>query len=1144
MAEGATATRGLVVEFVPDLASVLPAVDGYLADRSGRDLFETDHIIVPNAGVKAWLLQQIADRTGCTTAADGSTRGDGIAMNIDVGFLGALDGFLGRVRGSVDPWDVEHLTMSVLRVISRPDPLFADQVERLGGGLKAARAIADRFDRYNARRPAMVEEWEKGNAVLSPEVGAAVGDAGRAGEHMVNLPPLAAEDMWQYVLWRRVRDEVRSEPWPVVVRRVITADGPGGHNVALPPRLLVVGLQTLSVRHARALDALARWVPVRVVMVHPSPHLATRWAEAAASVPFTPGIAPLHDPNERFDDTVDPLVESWLRGAREMQMVLASQGVRCTVQSATGAVPRTSLLDRVKATVLTGTAGSSPLGPADMSLRIHRAHNLARQVEVVRDAVLHALVDIERLEPHDIVILCADIAAAAPLVKSAFAKEYVVGGQPRTVPVVVADRSLRQVDPGSQLLADLVRAVRGRFPVSDVLAVATSPVVIRHFQAGADDIAAWRRFIDNAVVRWGLDADQRARRGVSLGVPAHTWALAIERALLGAVLDDGEPRPELGGVVPMGNLDSADVRPVAVLARIVSVLAALEEATTTGERTVTEWCATVEDALCGLCDPSTGGLDDALAALTSMSAAVPTDADDIPVRFDHFADLLVELVEQAPGRQPLRTGAVTVTSMIPLRGVPFKVVCLVGFDEGTVAAGDAEGDDLAERQHFVGDIDPRLDGRRAILDAVCAAAERVVITCNGRNIKDNKELPLVTPLAELVDLCVRCGVRIVDDVPEIEHLHPRHFLSPRNFRHGEVVPNLVWSHDTVTAAALGGGRTPTPAAAAGTAVPPAVGETPYARLERLRRNPLRTFLNDGLRIDTWKEKPEDEPATVPLQVDNDGIVELAQDLLAARLSGFSDTAWRKVQETTGNLPVGEYKEPVAGHAKAIVDSLEAVALGWGFALAVVETLQISVPVGPTTVTGSVLVHRTSENRLVLNPFLRGGRELSVEAAALVLVALRASGEVFDGALVLSHHAKDRKAQVRFVELDTSITHTAAAARVAQLVGLLHRAEAAPFPMFRDTWSCLSDPDPGVAVHEFDDYLRSDSYPSSPESLLYGPRPKFDAVYPVGGIERRFFSDLALAVPRRDTAAGKAAGSVRPPNPSKTVKTLTTRYVFA
>ena len=96
---------------------------------------------------------------------------DGIAANLNIGYLGALDSLIGRTSIDNDPWSVSALTMAVLAVISQPDPAFDDQVERLGGGLRAARAIADQFDRYNARRPSMVVEWEKGNATLAPELG-------------------------------------------------------------------------------------------------------------------------------------------------------------------------------------------------------------------------------------------------------------------------------------------------------------------------------------------------------------------------------------------------------------------------------------------------------------------------------------------------------------------------------------------------------------------------------------------------------------------------------------------------------------------------------------------------------------------------------------------------------------------------------------------------------------------------------------------------------------------------------------------------------------------------------------------------------------------------------------------------------------
>ncbi|MFY8239327.1 MAG: exodeoxyribonuclease V subunit gamma, partial [Ilumatobacteraceae bacterium] len=172
--------NGLSVSFVESLDDLVQPVVDYLTHApAGRDIFEVDHIIVPNAGVRAWLLQKIASNVG--VSAIGS---DGIAANLNIGYLGALDSLIGRTSINDDPWSVSALTMSVLAVISHSDVVYDDQVERLGGGLRAARAIADQFDRYNARRPSMIVEWEKGNATLAP----AVGEVFDGNEHVINTP--------------------------------------------------------------------------------------------------------------------------------------------------------------------------------------------------------------------------------------------------------------------------------------------------------------------------------------------------------------------------------------------------------------------------------------------------------------------------------------------------------------------------------------------------------------------------------------------------------------------------------------------------------------------------------------------------------------------------------------------------------------------------------------------------------------------------------------------------------------------------------------------------------------------------------------------------------------------------------------------
>jgi len=56
------------------------------------------------------------------------------------------------------------------------------------------------------------------------------------------------------------------------------------------------------------------------------------------------------------------------------------------------------------------------LDPEDRNLQVHACHGRARQVEVVRDAILCLLADDPTLEPRDIVVMCPDIEVFAPLI--------------------------------------------------------------------------------------------------------------------------------------------------------------------------------------------------------------------------------------------------------------------------------------------------------------------------------------------------------------------------------------------------------------------------------------------------------------------------------------------------------------------------------------------------------------------------------------------------------------------------------------------------------------------------------------------------------------------------------------------------------
>ena len=797
---------GLNVVLVSSLAEALSPVAGALSDvHPDTDLFRPEYVIVPTAGVRAWLISELATRLGVGTKGN-----DGVVANVTVGYLGLLDRIVGLDESaSKDAWSIENMTAHLLRIFTTSaDPYHRRLMDNHGGPLRAARHMADRFDRYAARRPLMIAAWENGAPVLSPQADSALVD----GE----VVPPALDQRWrgQFDLWRDLRSSVGEPPPPVVRRRMLEAISEDNRPGSLPERLHVVGLQSISLAHLEVLRAIGRVCRVDVYFVHPSPALARATSAALDSVDVTVGRLPLRPVDHELPDGFDPFVGSWLRGATDLQKVLASQGVDvdAIVDDAIAPASHQSpgLLGRIRALVVNGGAAKpAEWDPSDQSLRIHRCHHLYRQVEVLFEALAHAFRDLPDLRPHEVVVLCADIAAAEPLLRGVFDRSVVtIDGKRLRIPLVVADRSLRQTSDAVNLLGELLDIGDSRFTVGDVLSIATNPLVTSSLGATNEDTATWRRIIDDSRVRWGTDVEHRRTLGFDSGDDAHTWLVALRRALLGAMLAEGPPAFERGGIVPMSDLEVSDISSLSRLVHLFGILTDFESARRI-DRPIVEFCDLVERALVGLGGSDSADLGHALEVLGSVRRGLGVASDK--VAYSEFASLVGATIDGAPGSQPLRTGAVTATSLVPLRGVPYRVICLIGFDDGATSVVESESGDLTDAQRFIGDIDARIDQRRTILDVLMSASDRVIITCNGRSIKNNTPVPMVTPLQELSDVCLRLGVPTFqspagETCAAIEIIHPRHAVSESNFVPGGIISGAVWSSDAVARDLLSSGN--------------------------------------------------------------------------------------------------------------------------------------------------------------------------------------------------------------------------------------------------------------------------------------------------------------------------------------------------
>jgi exodeoxyribonuclease V gamma subunit len=188
-----------------------------------------------------------------------------------------------------------------------------------------------------------------------------------------------------------------------------------------------------------------------------------------------------------------------------------------------------------------------------------------------------------------------------------------------------------------------------------MMTVATSPLVLEHLRLNSETVEVWERYIERTNIRWGLDAQQRIRNGLHAGaIEAHSWKLGLERMILGAVLPDASAKSELGGVVPLADVDLADVDNIAALISIFNTVLQLDGASTSNH-SVGTWCDMLETALIELCGEDSDELAIPFQQIDTLRAA----ANETPVPFNDVKVLVTDILSSAAGRQPLRTGAVS-----------------------------------------------------------------------------------------------------------------------------------------------------------------------------------------------------------------------------------------------------------------------------------------------------------------------------------------------------------------------------------------------------------------------------------------------------------------------------------------------------
>jgi exodeoxyribonuclease V gamma subunit len=755
----------------------------------------------------------------------------------------------------------------------------------------------------------------------------------------------------------------------------------------------------------------------------------------------------------------------------------------------------------------------------------------------LHDALLHAFDELPNLEPHEIVILCADMATSAPILQSIFGREVEVAdkdGSSRivTIPLVVADRGLREVSEGARLLSVVLEAMSSRASRTSVMNVLAVDAVLSNMSLTREVFEIWHQLLDRTGMKWGLDASHRAQQGlVAAAGETYTWLSTVQQSLLGVLLPDAKPVEELGGVIPLDDLDTADVDAVAALSYLLSLLMECE-VNTRVQRSVSEWCSLLEELLVALCGVNSDALVEPLKVLRSLrtSTQLIGSGSTTTVPFDEFATIVVERVEATPGRQPLRTGAVTATSFVPLRSVPFRVVCILGYDDAVVSVKEIEGDDLTGRQRFIGTSDSRIDTRRTFLDAMLAATDRFIVTCIGKSIKNNAPVPFITPLAEFVDMCLDADSSAEEPKVKMRRLvfdHPRHAMSANNFIVDKVVPGMVWGHNNASFTA--GSVVGTANASQSSTVTPFNVEQPEVvtidELIKVLDYPEDFFLKT-VGVSKWVDKVEADTALLPVDVDVRRLRELWNELRelseatsssssrsSKRFKSDETSAWQTLKKERGAVPVGVLGDDALNNAQTLLDEAVALTKQWGFPTMVETECEISLQLPNGVVEGTVSYFETKE--LAGFAGLYGVDRMHSRAAVLLLL-LAAQGVIKHSTILYGYDDKANEIKVNNVFFEKALTQEDALRRLAELIDAVHIARTIPAVEFGGTVKAIIAADASGDEEKspefaFDKFVASDKYGKSLERRLFGEEPKYSDVFATDGAIQKFWSTLMGAV---------------------------------
>lgn len=751
----ATASSGLTLHTSNRLERLADGLAQVIAPRL-RSPLASEIVVVQSNGMRLWLEQQIAERHG-------------ICSNIQFPFP---QNFFQDLFESVFPqpeatklFNRDVMTWRIMgqlsRLASRPEfATIANYLRTDHRGLRnfeLSRRIAHVFDEYVVFRPNMILDWDAG-----------------------------AGNDWQPILWRELQAPEPHQHQAALGLQLV--DMLKRVDAPVPERVSIFGISTLPPFYVSLIGELSAHCPVHLFAMQPTPawwgdirskreRLRAKQRELFEFNEDESGDNELLASNGKLGRDFLNLVAELTPAAEREDFISPkdrSPPVRSILQEIQNDIFELKLRSGQREQF---PEGRRPFAGDDCSLQIHSCHSVVRELEVLQDQLLDLFQNDSQLKPREIVVLMPDISTYAPFIEAVF------GGPENPkhkIPYSIADREARARSGIIDTFFRVLEILPGRFGASEVLAILESPPVQRCFKIAPAEIETIRGWIDDCGIRWGIDAQHRARFGLP-AFPENSWRSGLDRMLLGYALHP-EKRELFDGILPFNEIEGSSAELlgnfVEFVERLFSRALAFSE-----PRSLVEWQRDLREAIDAFFTADDAGqpeLNRLRRAISNLGGIADASQNDDAVTLDVVAAHLEYSLEEGSSGAGFLSGQLTFCALRPMRSVPFKVVCLLGLNDGAYPRHDRSPSfNLMAEDPQRGDRNIRNGDRALFLEELLSARQVFYLSYIGQSLRDNQSLPPSVLVSELLDYLLENFEITLDDFVV---RHPLQAFSPRNFQ--------------------------------------------------------------------------------------------------------------------------------------------------------------------------------------------------------------------------------------------------------------------------------------------------------------------------------------------------------------------------